>query len=698
MIQNELLEAALSYAELGFKVFPLLPGSKEPATENGLLNATTDQALIEEAWSNQPFNIGISTAGLLVIDIDGAGNPWLSTLGERIYDLVGCPMSRTPRGGSHRFFRQPPGTWRNTASKLAPGVDTRADGGYVVAPPSVLETGGGYQWLEETELTADLPLPPEWLVKKLQADQPASATKILISGNNSSNPIPQGQRNHALASIAGAMRRYGLSRAEIVASLHVVNCSRCQPPMAANEVEKIADSITRYTPDQFATGAVEGDFYGLDGAKQAQPFPEDLLKPPGLISEIIDYNLAGAIRQQPILALAGAIALMATITGRKVQDEFGTRTNLFILGVAGSGQGKERARTVNKELLFKAKAEHLIGPESPASASGLVSCVANSPAVLLQWDEIGRLFQAINGRNAGAHLAGISTTLMKLFTSSNTMFFGDAYADSKKNRAIDQPHAVLYGTTVPVNLYCNMTEESIVDGFMGRLLIFESETHAAEYCDPRFMDPEPIVALIREWIERPTCGNLTSEHPAPDVMPSGPGVRAAWKRMQDECLERERQAEEHSALWTRAVEKARKLALIHACSRGVQEVGIPDVEWGQRLSIHLTQRLSFAGESHIAKSHADRNRQEIVNWLRNRPLQTATVRELARAVRRQGKRERDEAIRELEEMGYLVCWEEQITGRPTKKIRAVSGLVTTQNESSGGVSETSNALAESISA
>jgi hypothetical protein len=73
------VDAALSYAELGYKVFPCAVIGKTPATENGVLDATTAPEQIEQWWQETPMaNIGICTMGLLAVDIDGADNPWLA--------------------------------------------------------------------------------------------------------------------------------------------------------------------------------------------------------------------------------------------------------------------------------------------------------------------------------------------------------------------------------------------------------------------------------------------------------------------------------------------------------------------------------------------------------------------------------------------------------------------------------------------
>jgi hypothetical protein len=171
---NPLLSAALDYAALGYPVFPCVPGGKKPPKgSHGFKDATMDPNQIRRWWTTTPAaNIGLSTQGLVTVDIDGADNPWRGGAG-----LDAGPMSITPRGGVHLIFSQPAGhDWRNTESQLAPKVDTRANGGYIVASPSTVGERA-YRWERPLCRRKDLPEPPQWLIEQLDAlEKPKAST------------------------------------------------------------------------------------------------------------------------------------------------------------------------------------------------------------------------------------------------------------------------------------------------------------------------------------------------------------------------------------------------------------------------------------------------------------------------------------------------------------------------------------------
>ena len=250
--QNYMLQAALEYASKGFAVFPLIVGGKRPLgshAPNGCKDATTNEDQICEWWEAEPnANIGIATDELIAVDIDGADHPWLSD-GSRLEALSIAPASQTPRGGRHYLFRQNGEPLRNTAGKLADHVDTRADGGYIVAAPSVVD-GKPYQWLSELDSRDELPTVPEWITQGLQVTNEGPLTL-------ESDTIQKGIQHNTLFKYGCKLRRFGLSFNEINAALQIMNLERCEEPGTERAIEDIARSAARYTPDRGAMAEIE---------------------------------------------------------------------------------------------------------------------------------------------------------------------------------------------------------------------------------------------------------------------------------------------------------------------------------------------------------------------------------------------------------------------------------------------------------
>ncbi|MDW8263881.1 MAG: bifunctional DNA primase/polymerase [Gemmataceae bacterium] len=684
---NDLVSAALRYAELGYPVFPCVPGGKRPLVARGFHEATTDPEQIERWWKEHPqANIGLPTAGLVVLDLDGRNNPW-PTDTDQAADLASAgAVAVTPRGGRHLLFRRPEGkAWKCSTGKLAPGVDIRTDGGYIVVPPSRTDRGD-YLWVEGLELDRPrdrLPEPPAWLVQALDrlggpgTSYAPSANGCLSSaahaaGGSEASPIPQGQRNSTLARLAGAMRRVGMSQAEITAALVQINRDRCLPPLHIREVERIAASIARYEPDAISVALVENHFAQMDAEEAAAqtgpsdpgPFPDHLLAVPGFVGEVMAYTLATAFRPQPVLALGAALALLGTLTGRKVRDDLNTRTNVYCLGVCPSGGGKERTRQVNKEILFLAGAAELAGPEGLASHAGLVSAVEQQPAILFQLDEIGRLLRTLAEPGRSPHLYHIVTNLMKLFTSSGSVYIGDAYADPKRNKVIHQPHACLWGTTVPWSFYEGLTAENVSDGFLSRVMIFETPAELPAKQRPQVQPvPDSIVQAARRWLDFHPSGNLHDEHPVPRVVPADASAQACFETL-DRDAERGQVevGEPLGTLWTRATEKARKLALLYACSRGGGEPVIDEAaaRWGCAVSAYLTRRLIYLASQWVAENPFDAKRKRVLRLIVAAGEQGLSRSELYARTRAFTTRERAEVLDAL-----LLCGDVREVHSPT---------------------------------
>lgn len=643
MKARTLVDAALWYAELGYRVFPCVPNEKRPMTPHGCLDATVDTEQVGAWWEEWPeANIGLATDGLLVVDIDGADNPWPGT--ERQLDLARGPVARTPRGGTHHYHRQPGGDvhpsdrtvgavaqgagWRNTTSKLAPLVDTRANGGYVLAPPSVVG-GVAYSWAETLELEAgpeSLPEPCAWLVEALEGVGASGALARSVRGAEPGhgNVIFEGGRNDSLARLAGVMRRAGFGVSEIQAALEVTNRERCKPPLPVAEVRSIAAKISRYEPDQFTVAVVEGHYEAdrreAKAGKLEDPgvLPVELLRCPGFVSELIDHTMATAPYPNQAMSFAGALALLATLAGRKYRDEGDNRTNLYILGLAHSSAGKDKPRKVNAEILAAIGCPSWCGGAF-ASGEGLQDSLFVTPTMLFQTDEIDGMLQSINKAMDARH-EGIMGTLLTMYSAANSVFPMRRKAKDAKDKTepgvIHAPCLVLFGTAVPTHYYKALSERMLTNGFFARMLVIESGRRGSGQ-EPCIMPIPRDVMEAAHWMRQFTGeqrGNLSAENPVAFTVLADAAAKSLLveSRLEAEAeydKAEERQDSVGTTVWGRVSENIRKLALLYAISESHEfpQITARGVEWARMLVVHQVRRMLFMASQHVADNpfHAE---------------------------------------------------------------------------------------------
>lgn len=177
-----ILAAIGRYARQGWPVFPChstTPGrrcscgaadcaspGKHPRINGWQDDATTDERQLQRWWRQWPdANPAIVTgasSGLVVLDIDPRHNGdrnLADELRRRRVELPDTLTVRTGGGGTHHYYRHPGTHLPNTANRITLGVDTRGDGGYVLAPPSRHASGHTYQWAAAAPI---VPLPP-WM-------------------------------------------------------------------------------------------------------------------------------------------------------------------------------------------------------------------------------------------------------------------------------------------------------------------------------------------------------------------------------------------------------------------------------------------------------------------------------------------------------------------------------------------------------
>ncbi len=237
-----------TYINRGWAIFPCR--NKIPLTAHGYKDASKDIEIVKRMFSeHKNANVAIATgkvSGIFVLDVDvknnAGGAESLLELEREFGELPHTVEALTWSGGRHIFFRYPE-TGVGCKTGVRPGIDVRGDGGYVIAPASVIE-GRSYEWEvsrhpDETMIAEA----PEWLLKLLEDNQP------VVDLSDKGAKIAE-NRNNTLMLMGVKLRKMGLEHAQIETTLQSINENRCSPPLPKKEVSGIAKSVARYEVGQ----------------------------------------------------------------------------------------------------------------------------------------------------------------------------------------------------------------------------------------------------------------------------------------------------------------------------------------------------------------------------------------------------------------------------------------------------------------
>lgn len=232
----DILQWAEYYVEtLGFSVIPV-GANKKPTIEEWKPYQTrspTEKELQQWFGNGSKNNIGIVTgaiSGIAVVDFDTPEAVKFAK--EKAFPST--PLVKTGKG-YHAYCKYQEGIRNFQKRDDLPGIDLRAEGGFVVAPPSIHETGKQYEWIKGRSLE-DLPLAdlPKWLLAEKPEDK--TPLKDLYAG------VPKGDRNQTLARLAGSWANDGLTFDECLENASLWN-QKNTPPLPEKEVRRTVSSI-----------------------------------------------------------------------------------------------------------------------------------------------------------------------------------------------------------------------------------------------------------------------------------------------------------------------------------------------------------------------------------------------------------------------------------------------------------------------
>jgi hypothetical protein len=419
----------------------------------------------------------------------------------------------------------------------------------------------------------------------------------------------------------------------------VIAARRChgQKPRKALRQDYIARTIAsarRSAEERLDQGGVDLSGFGVhvsdeDGPESGPvdpgPMPDDLLRVPGFISEVMDYCLDTAPYPNQVLAFCGALAMQAFLAGRKVRDPGDNRTNIYLLGLAHSAAGKDWPRKVNIRIAHELGMGDCFGDRF-ASGEGIQDALFVSPSMLFQTDEIDGMLQSIS-KSKDARYENVMGTLLTMHSAANSIFPMRRKAGKESAGIIDQPCFVLFGTAIPNHYYEALSERMLTNGFFARMIILEGGPRAQGQ-EPRILKlPPRVVSTAKWWADfRPGNGNLANWHPVPVVVEHTDEAKRLLVEAREEAEAEYAKAEESgdavgTTVWGRAGEQTRKLALIYAVSENhaSPRISLDAARWATRFIGHQTRRMLFMADTHAAASEFDAACLKIMRKLREAP-------------------------------------------------------------------------------
>ena len=512
---NTKVQAASEFATKYGAIFPLEPNSKKPLGKlvpHGFQEATTDLSVILDWWRQEPnANIGLATglvSNIIVIDEDprNGGDESLKAQEARLGKLPNTLTVITGGGGHHYYFKYPSNKTIKSRSGIAPGLDIKSDGGYVVMPYSVHESGGLYTFENQDVEIAELSEP--WI--------DYLCTKVLpVRSNTDPDFISEGERNSTLTSIAGTLRRQGLTEDEILTSISLINNKRCNPSLEESELRLIARSISRYEaggqvssqlPNKEFLDIKEIDRRIKSEAKQASMNFNLLPKP------FLDYmnTVKDSTAAPDEFLVLSYIGLIAAAMGKEIVLEWPLgyiKPHVWIACIAPSGVKKTTALTITKKLCSTLEKErrnlkrHKLKqydadyakycsllkkgevtvenePEYPSVRTLLLPTLTSKEklyttlskdyagGVIYEASELSTLlYDWKQERNSG-----MVSTMMSLF-DSNEIVEPPSYKNSEELPLIENPAVSILGASVDKTFFKRFGEEDFDGGLLQRWLI-----------------------------------------------------------------------------------------------------------------------------------------------------------------------------------------------------------------------------------
>lgn len=656
---------------------------KHPATPNGLKDATKDIEQLKLLWAGRKgLNVGIATgtiSGIFVIDIDGEeGEKDIEKLNFKIPETLCAKTGR----GRHLFFKHPNGGPIRTRTRLIGNkVDIRGDGGYVAGAGSNHATGTSYEWhnplvdiVEAPQELIDLAYNDTQITNQVSSIISAPLPRLFTSNGWSESDCLDllsfispdiGYDEWIKVGMALQSEGFGFniwdnwsrgSSSKYQAQNMAGHWKSFKPHHGVSFgtlVKMAQDGGWMRVSDK--TEILTSQINILKDTKQPEKSIIKDIKFTGLIGDTINDILATSQKPQPELATLNVLAALGAVYGRRYSSPMDTRTNLYTVGVASTGSGKDHSRKYIKNLMLRAKMESIIGDDTIVSGAGLLKSISQKPSQVMHVDEFGMVLSEIKNKNAANYMKVCAKILTELYSSSNGFYYGGQYADPKREPVrVNNPNLCIYGTTT-LNKYIESLDKSVIEsGEINRYIIIKT----SEDFPKRVLNLKRTKAsgdIVDRWNALiPSMGTLACDEPEP--------IAVTWQSLDDRINELflfqdEKMKSEPTtgALWARYAENVIKIAMICAITRDHLNPTIEnvDIENGESLVSKSVNYMSELAMTQMYDSEHERICNRLLDVIKKFGSKMPK-REISNRTRELDNRTRDTALQSLEERGGII--------------------------------------------
>lgn len=382
-------------------------------------------------------------------------------------------------------------------------------------------------------------------------------------------------------------------------------------------------------------------------------FAFDPLQLPGALGETVRWITQYAMLPQPELAMLNVLTFAGAVFGRRYMSPKNTRTNMYLVGIAKTGGGKDHSRQMINRLALETGLGNYIGGNSIRSDTGMLRGLMNNASQLLQLDEFGLFMQALSDKGAPHHVKAISRALMSLYSDSKGSYHHGEYADEKaKPIRIAFPNLCIYGTTTESSYTPALKRSAIQSGELNRFIVIPSRSVP----EPNFNAPPTATnqELVDWWKWfAPTVNssiavlcNSGSTAPTPIVVEWG-DCEELQKELFREQLNRSNDMDNPLRdLWSRLYENTLKIAMIFAIAREPDAPSFTenDFDYAKSIVIASIDYMASLAENNMMENPQEQNHHEVFQLIAEAGAHGISRRELLRKFRRLRKKELDDLV------------------------------------------------------